>query len=143
MDRKQFTTVFQEFYPQGKAEKFSAQIFNVFDTDRSGKMDFSEFLMAISTSSQGDLKKKLHLGFKLYDMNNNGQIDKKEMAKLIEAIYDLTGEQNRRGDNDPKQRVEAIFNKIDRDNNGTIDENEFIEGCLSDPVLMRILVPQV
>jgi Ca2+-binding EF-hand superfamily protein len=65
------------------------------------------------------------------------------MAKLIEAIYDLTGEQNRKNDNDPKQRVDAIFNKLDRDQNGTIDENEFIEGCLSDPVLMRLLVPQV
>ncbi|CAF0716363.1 unnamed protein product [Brachionus calyciflorus] len=143
LDKKQFTNVFKEFYPQGKAEKFSAQIFNVFDSDKSGKIDFTEFLIAISTSSQGDIKKKLKLGFKLYDTNNNGKIDKKEMAKLIEAIYDLTGEQNRKNDNDPKQRVESIFNKLDRDHNGTIDENEFIEGCLSDQILMRLLVPQV
>ena len=33
--------VFKEFYPQGKAEKFSASIFNVFDTDHSGKIDFT------------------------------------------------------------------------------------------------------
>ena len=64
------------------------------------------------------------------------------MIKLIEAIYDLNGETNRKGDNDPKNRVEAIFNALDRDHNGTIDENEFIDGCLSDPVLMRLLVPQ-
>lgn len=32
LDKKQFTNVFKEFYPQGKAEKFSASIFNVFDT---------------------------------------------------------------------------------------------------------------
>lgn len=89
------------------------------------------------------MKQKLHLGFKLYDTNNNGSIDKKEMLKLIQAIYDLTGEQNRKDDNDPKQRVDAIFNKMDRDHNGTIDEREFIDGCLSDPVLLRLLVPQV
>jgi hypothetical protein len=36
LDKKQFTNVFKAFYPQGKAEKFSHQIFNVFDSDRSG-----------------------------------------------------------------------------------------------------------
>lgn len=80
---------------------------------------------------KGDVRKKLQLGFKLYDSNNNGKIDKKEMLKMIVAIYDLQGEQNRNGDNDPKQRVDAIFSKLDRDHNGTLDESEFIDGCLS------------
>jgi Ca2+-binding EF-hand superfamily protein len=80
--------------------------------DHSGKIDFTEFLVAISTSSSNDVKQKLHLGFKLYDTNNNGSIDKKEMQKLIEAIYDLMGEENRKGDNEPKERVTAIFNKL-------------------------------
>lgn len=64
------------------------------------------------------------------------------MIKLIVAIYDLNGETNRKGDNDPKNRVDAIFNKLDRDHNGVVEEREFVEGCLSDPVLMRLLVPQ-
>lgn len=38
LDKKQFTSVFKEFYPAGKAEKFSQQIFNVFDSDHSGKI---------------------------------------------------------------------------------------------------------
>jgi neurocalcin delta len=143
LDKKQFTNVFKEFYPLGKAEKFSASIFNVFDTDKSGKIDFTEFLVAISTSSSNDVKQKLHLGFKLYDSNNNGSIDKKEMIKLIEAIYDLTGEDNRKGDNDPKSRCTAIFNKLDKDNNGTLSEAEFVLGCLQDPILMKLLVPQL
>lgn len=65
------------------------------------------------------------------------------MLKIINSIYDLKGEPNRKGDNDPKERVEAIFNRLDRDHNGSLDENEFVEGCLSDPVLMKILVPHV
>ena len=39
LDKKQFTNVFKEFYPQGKAEKFSASIFNVFDTGTRTKKD--------------------------------------------------------------------------------------------------------
>lgn len=65
------------------------------------------------------------------------------MIKIINAIYDLRGEENRKGDNDPKQRAEAIFNKLDKDQNGTLDQKEFIEGCLADPVIMRLLVPQI
>lgn len=143
LDKKQFTQVFKEFYPQGKAEAFCAQIFNVFDSDHSGKIDFVEFLVAISTSTHGDPRQKLRLGFNLYDSNHNGKIDKKEMLKIINSIYDLKGEPNRKGDNDPKERVEAIFNRLDRDHNGSLDENEFVEGCLSDPILMKILVPHI
>ena len=29
-----------------------------------------------------------------YDIDGNGKIDKKEMVKIIEAIYDLLGKQN-------------------------------------------------
>ena len=65
------------------------------------------------------------------------------MLTIITAIYDLRGEENRKGDNDPKNRVEAIFNKLDRDHSGTLDEREFVEGCLSDPVIMKLLVPQI
>jgi hypothetical protein len=65
------------------------------------------------------------------------------MEKIILAIYDLIGETNRKGDNDPKQRVMAIFQKLDRDNSGTLTEAEFVEGCLQDPVLMKFLAPNV
>ena len=36
LDKKKFTEVYKEFYPQGKADKFCAQVFNVFDVDHSG-----------------------------------------------------------------------------------------------------------
>ncbi len=65
LDKKKFTEVYKEFYPQGKADKFCAQVFNVFDVDGSGKIDFTEFLIAISVSTQGDVKKKLHLAFRM------------------------------------------------------------------------------
>jgi neurocalcin delta len=141
LDKKKFTDVYKEFYPQGKADKFCAQVFNVFDMDQSGKINFIEFLIAISVSTQNDAKKKLRLAFKMYDIDRNGKIDKKEMEKIIVSIYDLLGEENRKGDNSPKERVAAIFGKLDADKNGYLTEDEFIEGCASDPVLMGFLAP--
>lgn len=141
LDKKKFTEVYKEFYPQGKADKFCGQVFQVFDLDQSGKINFIEFLIAISTSTQSDPKKKLRLAFKMYDIDHNGKIDKKEMEKIIVAIYDLLGEERRKGENDPKERVIAIFNKLDANNNGFLTEEEFVEGCSSDPVLMSFLAP--
>ena len=63
--------MYKEFYPQGKADKFCAQVFNVFDMDGSGKINFIEFLIAISVSTQNDAKKKLRLAFKMYDIGKS------------------------------------------------------------------------
>ncbi len=63
------------------------------------------------------------------------------MEKIIVSIYDLLGEENRKGDNAPKERVAAIFNKLDADKNGFLTEEEFVEGCSNDPILMGFLAP--
>ena len=143
MDKKKFLQVYKEFFPTGKAETFANEVFKLFDTDHSGKIDFVEFLVAISTSSSGDLRKKLSMAFNLYDTNDNGRIDKKEMIKIITAIYDLYGEKNRKGDNDPKERADAIFRKMDTNYSNTLDEKEFVDGCLNDPILLKFLNPSL
>lgn len=73
LDKKKFIEAYQSFYPQGKAEKFCGHVFKVFDVDDSGRIDFTEFLIAISVTSQGDAKKKLSMAFKMYDMDKNGK----------------------------------------------------------------------
>ncbi len=111
--------------------------------DGSGKIDFTEFLVAVATTSSTDLRKKLKMAFNLYDTNDNGRIEKKEMEKMLIAIYDLLGVENRKGDNDPKERTSAIFAKMDKNYSNTLDEQEFVEGCLGDPVLLQLLNPQL
>ena len=51
----------------------------------------------MSASSDGDIKEKLVTAFRIYDIDKNGKVDKKEMEKVIDAIYDLRGEENRKG----------------------------------------------
>ena len=57
------------------------------------------------------------------------------MEKIIEAIYDLLGEEHRKGENAPAQRVKTIMTKLDKDNNGYLTESEIVDGCLNDPVI--------
>ncbi|RNA03142.1 neuronal calcium sensor 2 [Brachionus plicatilis] len=141
LDKKKFMDAYKAFYPQGKADKFCSHVFKVFDFDNSGKIDFTEFLIAISVTAQGDAHKKLSMAFRMYDVDRNGRVDKKEMEKIIEAIYDLLGEEHRKGENSPTERVKTIMFKLDKDQNGYLTEQEFVEGCLADPLLRSLLAP--
>jgi Ca2+-binding EF-hand superfamily protein len=120
---------------------FQRHVFKTFDTDSSGEIDFVEFLIAISVTSQGDIREKLQMAFTMYDINKNGSIDRKEMEKIIEAIYDLLGEENRRGDNSPTERVKKIMSKLDKNNDGQLSSDEFIDGCMNDEFLRNLLAP--
>lgn len=141
LSKVKFVDAYKAFYPQGKADKFCNHVFKVFDFDNSGQIDFTEFLIAISVTAQGDAKKKLSMAFKMYDMDKNGRVDKREMEKIIEAIYDLLGEEHRKGDNSPSERVKIIMTKLDTDQNGYLSEEEFVNGCLEDPILRSLLAP--
>ena len=66
-----------------------------------------------------------------YDISNDGQIDKKELTKLISAMYDLVGETDRKGDKDPKHRAEDIIKKLDVSGDKKLNKQEFIAGYSS------------
>jgi Ca2+-binding EF-hand superfamily protein len=55
-------------------------------------------------------------------------LDKKEMELIIEAIYDLMDEDNRKGENAPKERVKQIMKQLDKDQNGVLSQEEFVQG---------------
>jgi Ca2+-binding EF-hand superfamily protein len=136
----QNSRLFKVFYTEGKADQYVKQIFQVFDSDNSGKIDFIEFVAALSTTSHGDIKQKLRLAFRMIDRNNNGLISKSELEKIITAIYDLRGERNRTGESSPKQRAIAIMKKLDIDGSGSLDINEFVEGCMNDPFMSKLVL---
>lgn len=143
MNRDKFIEVYGLLYPNGNAQKFSKQVFRVFDRNNSGYIDFKELMLSISATTAGDLRKKIELAFTLFDLNQNGFIDEKEMITILEAIYDLLDydASKRSRSNSPKERVRNILFKLDKDNDNCLSKDEFIEGCLNDPVIREILMP--
>lgn len=64
-----------------------------------------------------------------------------EFSLSLQAIYDLLGEENRKGENSPAKRVEKIMNRLDLNGDRSLTKDEFINGCLQDDFLRNLLAP--
>jgi Ca2+-binding EF-hand superfamily protein len=55
--------------------------------------------------------------FKLYDVDNDGYITREEMYNIVDAIYQMLGNQAKVAEDDdenPKERVDRIFEQLDK-----------------------------
>ena len=133
----------EQFIELGCEEQYCDHVFRTFDTDKNGFIDFKEFLLAVYVTSDGTAKQKLESAFRMYDVDGNGVIDVDEMTKVVQAIYGMMGE----GSADPaywaKVRTGNIFRRMDENGDGYLTEEEFIQGCLQDDDLSKMLVPNV
>jgi Ca2+-binding EF-hand superfamily protein len=73
--------MYRNLFPNGDAEKFSQNMFRIFDTNNSGTIDFREFMLALHLTTNGTPKEKLTLAFRIYDFDGNGLIDILEMKR--------------------------------------------------------------
>ena len=50
---------------------FVRYVFDVFDDDDSGTIEFEEFMFALSITSRGSLEERLDWAFRLYDLGED------------------------------------------------------------------------
>ncbi|CAF3571215.1 unnamed protein product [Rotaria sordida] len=141
LDRKQFIEVYRKFYLQGNATNFCSLAFKAFDKDKNGIIDFNEFLTAIVLTMSSELKDRLDLAFSMYDINGNGLLDKKELTEIIKLIYEVNGKRKLKQDLKPQDLAHMIIDKFDIDGDRKLSRQEFIDGCLKDSQLRRLLTP--
>jgi Ca2+-binding EF-hand superfamily protein len=134
--------MYRQLYPYSRSDKFCGRIFTIFDCNKDNYLDFGEFLRAIRITMRGDINEKLKCAFEIYDLKGDGKIDKREMKKTLNSIYDMLGEDNRRYRRNSKfaeKKVELIFQKYDTDKDNKLSLDEFINGCLNDEYLNQLL----
>lgn len=110
------------------------RLFQIFDTDNNGFVDFAELASGLSILCKDDRDSKARAAFELYDEDGNGFIDKDELVRYLTSVFKVMYEADpntvkEAAGYNPEQLAIAtahqIFKEIDRDGNGKIDFNEF------------------
>lgn len=101
------------------------QIIEEVDSDRSGVIDYTEFLAATMDRRLYLQRDVCWAAFCVFDRNGDGKISPDELREVLshEGVEGLLGQQT----------VEQIMSEIDSDGNGEIDFDEFMQmmrkGC--------------
>merc|ERR1719266_1918775 len=133
LTKQQFVDMYNKIFPGGRADRFSEIIFRTFDADRSGTIDFREFMLALHVTSSGSAEEKLGWAFKMYDIDGNGSIDFNEMKRTIFAVYEMVGSEI------DTNKAEELFKKLGQNADGSISQEEFITIIKHDNSLLNVL----
>ncbi len=128
-------TFYERIYPIGKPEKFALFAFKAFDDDNSGRISFSEFILSTAFaikkgSTREEQKGRLEMAFDIFDVNNDGKIDAKELQLLFDAISEMDREDKREN----RLIAKEILKKYDLDHNKSLNKAEFIDACLHEQI---------
>ena len=138
-----FVNMYKMLSPSGNVEQFCDHVFRAFDTDKNGYVDFKEFLLALDICSNGTAEKKLKWAYKLYDVDGDGVINREEMTKIVQSIYEMMDASATRPTDSAKEKTMDIFSRMDENGDGHLTEDEFISGCLHDEEISKMLAPNV
>jgi len=109
-------------------ERAAFSLFDSWDVNCGGTLDFGEILHAFSLLAHGDFEQKLAMIFQAYDLNSNGALDWDELVRAIRAQSEC------RGDELTQEQVDVIvkkfFQHFDTNRDFKITYVEFKEGYL-------------
>lgn len=150
INRKDFGDFVKECYPEKDYTKIEKKLFNMYDVDRSGTINFKEFMMALHIMSEGSPEQNLRQIFRVFDDSNDGKIEKNEMKKFIKDIEDLITDSDlkssglQRHDSKKKKTLaENAMAEMDIDGDGCITEDEFVKAILEHGKVSKILALKV
>ena len=135
-----FYEMYQKFAPAANGKEFCNHVFRTFDTDNNGYVSFKEFLLALNISSNGTAEQKLNWSFRLYDINGDGVINRCEMIMIVESMFEILYlDENMRQRSYAKEKAKSIFSQLDTNGDLQLTKDEFVNGCLKDEELTRLL----
>jgi calcium-dependent protein kinase len=105
---------YSKFFGQAKEDEDIEKMFKAVDTDNSGFIDYTEFVVASINEKQLLSNEKLQAAFRMFDKDNSGSISKAEIKQVLGYGKSLNEEQ-----------VEAIIKEVDENGDDEISFEEF------------------
>jgi len=94
------------------------KMFEAVDTDKSGFIDYSEFVVAAMNENQLTTNEKLQAAFKMFDKDGSGIISPEEIKEVLSF-----GGTNQLS----KGAIDAIVKQVDENGDGEISFEEFVD----------------
>jgi len=107
-----------EHYGKVMSDEEVETMFNAVDTDRSGFIDYSEFVVAAMNENQLTTNEKLQAAFKMFDKDGSGIISPEEIKDVLSF-----GGTNALS----KEAIDAIVKQVDENGDGEISFEEFVD----------------
>ncbi len=66
-------------------------LFNAFDKEDKGVIDFRDFAAGYAVMKRGSLEERLRFAFIAFDIDHSGYIDKEELLEMLKSVNTLKG----------------------------------------------------
>ncbi|KAI9921483.1 hypothetical protein PsorP6_001163 [Peronosclerospora sorghi] len=111
------------------------RLYDVFDRDGNGQIDFSELASGLSVLCKGARDAKVKAAFRLYDFNDDGFISLEDMKRFLTSIfkvlYEVQPQMRQKTGVSPEElgatTTEQAFLKADTNNDGKLSYDEFLK----------------
>ena len=107
-----------EHYGRIMSDQEVEQMFRAVDTDNSGFIDYTEFVVAATNQTALTSQEKLHAAFRMFDKDGSGIISADEIRDVLcfGGANSLSAE-----------AVDAIIKQVDENGDGEIQFEEFVQ----------------
>ncbi|XP_054707530.1 Kv channel-interacting protein 4-like [Uloborus diversus] len=136
-----FRGIFSHFFPNGNVGLYAHYVFRTFDQNKNGAISFKDFIQCLSLMCRGTIQEKLQWAFKLYDINGDGRITKKELMDIVCSVHALMGRRSHSNLEEKalREHVDKTFQKMDINKDGVVTIDEFMEICSKDETIAKSL----
>lgn len=137
IDEETFKEVYENIFPLGDASKYASLVFKCIDKEETGGITFGDFMEFLSIMSKGTTQEKILWSFDFFDIDRNGYIERQEMVKVLEAVYEMVVPGNNVSQSEVSTQAEIQFTKMDANKDGIVTKQEFLNYCLNNPTVIQ------
>ncbi|KAK3086372.1 hypothetical protein FSP39_017489 [Pinctada imbricata] len=106
------------------------EVFDLYDRDGSGTIDFREYVIGLSIiSTPVNTEETIKLAFELFDNGNKGHITQEELCEILYNAFNMDG-----------LDAENLFKEVDTDQDGKISFDEFQDYALQKPEYAKLFM---